>query len=553
VGRSPQDPQGVALFTRRADEIQSRRVGLICKDGVTYDPFFSPDGKWLGYTCLGIYKIPLSGGAPVLLTENPTPSKGATWSSRGIIYAPAAKSGLVMVREGGGPLQTLTVPDASKGEVSHRWPTALPDGRHVLFTIKKEGITSFDQGEIALLDIDSGTWKTIIQDGSFARYLPTGEIVFTRGDALLAVPFDLRRERVEGDPIPVVNGVLTHPGSGAAQYAVAQDSGTLVFVPGGAVAARNELGWIDRKGNITPVGAPLLPFDNPGLSPDGTRVAMTIFGATDVVGIYELARRSLARLPVRGNCSFVDWTPDGRQILLGSDAEGLGKQTLFLVAADGTGQPRPVPLDVAPVFAKRVVRLPDGLGLIHYSNRSPGISRLEGDPSFQPIGGELVREASLGTFAVSPDGRWLAYDSEESGRSEIYVTSFPIGGGNWQISHDGGVWPNWSPHGDEVAYYRGEDIVINRARGAGEFAYEERGAGGVVWYSSVHISVKDGQIAASAPTNLFKVPTGVLIRGFHPDGTRLLVVRSLPPQFKGDRLVAILNWADQVQARTRVH
>src|SRR5262249_51078191 len=287
VGRSSQDPEGVAIFTRRADEIQSRRIGPSCKDGVQYDPFFSHDGKWLGYTCGGIYKVPLSGGEPVLLTENPSPSKGATWSARGIIYAPSGKSGLVLVREEGGPLQTLTVPDASKGEVSHRWPSALPDGRHVLFTIKKEGITSFDQGEIAILDLDSGSWKTLIQGGSFARYLPTGQIVFARGDTILAVPFDLRRGQVQGDPIPILNGVMTQPGSGAAQYAVAQDAGTLVFVPGGPVAGRQEIGWIDRRGNITPAGAPLLPFDNPVLSPDGTRVAATIFGATDVIGVYE--------------------------------------------------------------------------------------------------------------------------------------------------------------------------------------------------------------------------------------------------------------------------
>src|SRR6185295_15218417 len=127
--------------------------------------------------------------------------------------------GLVMVSDTGGALDPLTVPDASEGEVSHRWPSGLPDGRHVLFTIKKDGITSFDQGEIALLDLETRTWTTLLRGGSYARYLPSGHIVFSRGGSILAVPFDLGAAKVTGPPVTVLEDVMTEPGSGAGQFA----------------------------------------------------------------------------------------------------------------------------------------------------------------------------------------------------------------------------------------------------------------------------------------------------------------------------------------------
>src|SRR5262249_18106243 len=147
-----------AICVRRADEVHAIRCVTPPEPLVPiYDPFFSPDGKWMGFSGHGIYKVSLAGGGPpTLVTEilSAGGSKGAVWTERGIVFSPAAKAGLMLVGENGGAAQTLTVPDASTGEVSHRWPSALPDGRHLLFTIKKEGITSFDQGEIALLDLD---------------------------------------------------------------------------------------------------------------------------------------------------------------------------------------------------------------------------------------------------------------------------------------------------------------------------------------------------------------------------------------------------------------
>lgn len=542
VGKDPREERGrIALYLRRADEIHARRIDLPYSEYAVSDPFFSPDGRWLGFSRGGLYKVPLSGGPPVLVAERVSSgvSKGATWTQRGIIFSPAAKAGLVLVRESGGPLETLTLPDASKGEVSHRWPSALPDGRHVLFTIKKAGITTFDQAEIALLDLETGSWKSLVQGGSFARYMTNGHIVFVRGAAILAVPFDLRREKVEGQPVTLVEGVMTEPTSGAGQYAIAQDAGSLVFVPGGPDAPRNELSWIDRQGTVTPIGAPLQPYYNATVSPDGTRVAATNWGATDSVVVYDFARRSLSRLPSEGNSSMVAWTPDSRQVLFGSDQEGGGKRSLFLTNADGTGKPRRIEVNADLLYLGRkarasqfafLARFKGGIGVVYYENGSLWLAPVDGDPTPQRLRGLDETELGPSNATLSPNGRWVAYDSDVSGQDEVYIKPFPEGNGNWRISRGGGARPVWSPGGDELLY--------SRRTGSG------------LWMTSVRITATDSQISASLPRDLFKIPANVEVDRFHPDGQRLIALKSLAPPFKGDRIEAILNWSSLVRARS---
>jgi serine/threonine-protein kinase len=394
-----------SICVRRADEIHALRcVASPAPAFGIYDPFFSPDGKWLGFSCRGLYKVPLLGGQPSLITESPSPggTKGAVWTERGIVFSPAAKSGLSLVSENGGAVETLTAPDASKGEVSHRWPCALPDGRHLLFTIKKEGITSFDQGEIALLDLDSRTWKTLIRGGSFGRYLPTGHIVYARDGAILAVPFDLRSEKITGSPITVLTNVMTEPGSGAAQFAVASEAGALVFVPGGPDIQRREIVWLDRRGSITPMGAPLEPYYIPLLSPDGTRIATTVFGATDTVVVYDVARGASVRAKTLGNSTVRSWFPDGRQLLVSSDADGSGATRLYVTPADGTGAPRRLGIDVDGENA-RVIGSADATGVVHIDHDGIFFTRLDG-------GSERRQLTDPGEVApvrpsISPDGR----------------------------------------------------------------------------------------------------------------------------------------------------
>jgi serine/threonine-protein kinase len=294
VGGSPGDRvQGKIVYVRRADEVRAHAIDPPEPDAAATSPFFSRDGRSLyfvntrrfslGNTSGGLYKVALPGGRPSRVAAAAGIVKGATAVEGGIVFSPAANAGLVFTREDSGPLETLTTPDTERGEISHRWPSALPDGRHVLFTIKKEGIESFDQAEIALLDLRARRIKRLLTHGSYATYLPTGHIVFARNGSLMAVPFSLEDQQVHGEPAVVLDGVMTEPGSGAAQYAVAQEAGTLVFVPGGANVPRRDLVWVDRQGRETPTGAPALRYDNVQLSPDGGRVAGTVWGATDAV------------------------------------------------------------------------------------------------------------------------------------------------------------------------------------------------------------------------------------------------------------------------------
>ncbi len=519
----------IGLYIRRADEIRARRLEVACDRRKGYqevsDPFFSPDGASLGYSCGNLYTGSLTGGPATLLAESVIPLKGATWSSKGIIFSPAAKAGLVLVPAQGGPLETLTVPDGAKKEVSHRWPSVLPDGLHVLFTIKKEGITTFDQGEIALLDLSTKKYKTLLQGGSFARYLPTGQIVFAREATLLAVNLDLERGEVRGRPMPVLEGVTTEPSSGAAQYAIARDTGTLVFVPGGVDAVRTELAWIDRGGRLTPIEAPPQQYHSTLVSPDGTHLASTVFGATDGVFVYDLVHRSLSRVTSHGNCSFVAWTPDGKQILYGSDESG--RPLLMLGNSDGTGTPRRVGSDdtTEPV----AMAGPAGASALVYT-RNGGLWRtpLEGDRTPQRVGDDVG--PGMPILAVSPDGRWLAYVSDASGRSEIYVRPFPSGSGLWQVSREGGgKQVYWTFQGDEILFRREE--------------------GGTQWVCAARIRTGSGGIAADPPRDLFPIPSDVLVWGPHPDGQRFIAVRSVPPAVKADRVEAILGWSREVAAR----
>ena len=527
VGKGPEDTgDSVGLYVRRADGIRARRLELPChrvfNGPAPSDPFFSPDGRSLGFTCGNLYRIPLAGGNAVPIVESAIPMKGATWSPRGIIFSPAAKAGLVLVKDSGGPLETLTVPDAAQGEVSHRWPYALPDGRHVLFTIKKEGLATFDQGEIALLDLETLKYKTLVRGGTFARYLPSGHIVLARGSMLLGVGFDLERGQVQGTPVSLVEGVMTEPGSGAAQYAVAPETGALVFVPGGSNVLRTELAWIDRNGVVTPIGAPLQHYDATSLSRDGTRLASTVYGATDTIAIYDLVRGSLSRLPTEGNCAPIGWSPDGRQILYTSDRDGLA---LLLRNADGTGTPRRLTVDPGPIpSAMLLAELPQGLGLVHASDGNLLVSPLSGNgtPQSLPLGAT--------SLALSRDGRWLAYSSDVSGRSEIYVTPFPTGSPSWQVSRGGGLRPFW-------------------AEGNGELFYV-RGSGDDRWATSARLAIAPDQLSAAVPVDLFKLPQDAIIWAVHPDGERFVMTRPIPPAFKGDRVEAILGWSREVEART---
>ena len=529
-GKRPKDgPEGINLFIRRADTIQPRRVEVPPgrRGSDTQEATISPDGKWLCFVNQGLYKEPLAGGPPVLIAPSLGVVKGVAWGPGGLVLSPTASSGLVLVSEEGGPLETLTIPDRSRGEVSHRWPDALPDGRHVLFTIKTKTLATFDDAQIALLDLKTKKWSVILRGGSFARWLPTGHIVFARDGRILGAPFALDAGRITGPAVTLAEGVMTEPGSGAAQFAIAREAGALLYVPGGPDVPRKEIVWVDRKGAVTPTGAPAQFYDLITPSPDGTRVAATVSGATDAIFVYDFSRRELKRLTFEGNCEGAHWTLDGKSIAFVSDRDGeLGA---YIIDADGSGKPRPLPgLFGARAPLPRVVpvRLKDGTGFLYGKEGEVWLARLDGHG--EP---ERINEPQFPAWnaSVSHDGRWLVYDSEVSGRSEVYIRPFPWGNGRWQISDGGGIEAHWSPRDDEIIYCWVTDDGKQRLM-------------------SVRVSAARGDFSTGRPLELFVTPPDVAIAGFAPDGTRFMGIRSLAPPFPGNRVQLFLNWFDKVAA-----
>ena len=526
MGGSPgEGTHGKVVYIRRFDEVRARPIEAPAFDSAAENPFFSRDGRALYFSNDGLYRFALGGGRPSRVAQVAGIVKGGTAVAGGIVFSPAPSAGLVLAREDGGPLETLTVPDAGAGEVSHRWPSALPDGRRLLFTIKKEGILSFDEAEIALLDIETRSWKTLIRQGSFATYIPSGHIVFARHGALLAVPFDLERGKTLGDPAIVLEGVMTEPGSGAAQYAVAREAGMLVFVPGGPDVPRRDLVWIDRQGRVSPTGAPVLRYDNVALSPDGTRVAATVWGATDAVYVYDFAGRALKRVTREGNCALQSWTTDGRRILFTSDHPG--QPGSFLANADGSGDAKRLDVDFDSESFRLAVPGGHGNALAYYQKSGWWLVDIDGGTKPRLVAGMAGESASTpGNPALAPDGRWLAYDEPDStGRREVYVRSFSAGDDRWQVSRDGGIAPRWSPRGDELFFQDGTRMKV------------------------VRVSTTGREFSSGPAADLFELPPDLEIWGLHPDGTRFLGVRVLEREFKGDRVEAILNWFDQVAAR----
>ena len=313
-------------------------------------------------------------------------------------------------------------------------------------------------------------YKILVRGGSHAHYVPTGHLVYGASGALLAVPFDLERLEVVGTPVAVLEGVMTKR-FGVANFSFSGD-GTLVYVPASAQAGRT-LKWVNRDGREELVTAEPRAYAYPRISPDGDRVALTVEDRERDIWVWDFARRTLTNLTFgEATERYPAWTPDGRRIAFTSDREG--SFNLFWKAADGTGP---------------VERLTTSLNRHYEPSVSPDGTRLvfreQGGPTSQDIvmlsldEGREVRPLLQTTFnelngETSPDGRWLAYTSNESGRFEVYVRPFPnVDDARWQVSGDGGTQPLWSRSGRELFYLRATGVLTSvRVAEGSEFTYE---------------------------------------------------------------------------------
>jgi serine/threonine-protein kinase len=328
----------------------------------------------------------------------------------------------------------------------------LPGGKAVLFTVKSSSLESFDDAQIVVRSLETGAQHPVAQGGA-AQYVPTGHLIYARAGSLYALRFDATRLTAIGAPIKVVDGVITHPNSGAAQFAIAE-TGTLIYAAGDPNAAERPLMWVDRSGAARPIVDRQASFWWPRISPDGKRIAVDIDAAFSKVWVVDIERGTLTRASqLAGNHERAEWSPDGSHITFGADPTGTGRYRLFADRVDGTGSASLVldsgqsssPLDWSA----------DGQWLLYQQTDAASGHDLWAYSANDRKSRPFLQTAANESLAVfSPDSRWVAYVSDESGRPEIYVRPFPGPGTRTPISSDGGTAPLWSRDGRELFFAR---------------------------------------------------------------------------------------------------
>ena len=516
-----------SLSLRRLDALEPTVLpGL----GDPLDPFFSPDGHWVGFFNLNnsIEKVAVTGGLATPLTNLAgAASRGAAWGDDGtIIYATTAAFGLQRVSAAGGVPEVLTTPDRQKGEGDHVLPQVLPRGRGVLFTILP-GTGGLDRAQAAVLDLTSKTYKVVLRGGSHARYLPTGHLVYAAGGTLRAIPFDL--DTLEAAATPAIPVLSQAAGStGAAQFDVSAN-GTLVYATGQGEAPAFRLVWVDRQGREEVLPAPPRAYLYPRISPDGTRVALDIRDQENDIWMWDLQRETLTRITVEpGLERFPAWTSDSQRLLLSSDR--LGEGNIFRQSATEIGKWErlsesavvDVPLSVSKDGRRIILRRDLDIMLLTLNDHG------ERAMPPQPLLASRFREV---TAVLSPDDNWLAYGSDESGSFEIYVRPFPdVNAGHFQVSRRGGAQPVWSRDGRELFFFAPSEELMGVTVGPGP-----------EWTASAPRQVAPrgyfrGNFAAASTYDI------------SPDGRRFLMIKRTAAD-NPVTLVVVQNWFTELKQR----
>jgi len=521
---------GSPLMVRAIDQLEGQPLAGV--DGA-YAPFFSPDSQWIGFFEDGeLRKAPVGGGPTVTLAAVIGGPLGASWGDdNAIVYATdAPETGLWRVSADGGTPARLTTPDVARHEIAHAFPSVLPGGRGVLFTILATGETEAPQ--VAFVDVTTGRRKTIV-GGSQAEYVdvprPSGKtagyLLFASAGTVRAVPFDAKRLDLLAMPVPIVEGLMTKP-RGAANYAVSR-AGTLLYMSGTAdQTAPRSLVWVDRKGHEEPLGAPLRAYGTPRLSPDGTRVATEVYDRNTDIWIWDVTRQTLRRLTFEPDGDGMSvWTPDGRGIIYESGRP----PNLYRRAADGTGTVERLITSAMGQWPTAIT--PDGTFLAGFD--PPGLI-------FVPLARDGARPAPVadmrfpGAFAdFSPNGRYVAYQSSESGRVEIYVRPFPqVDGGRWQVSAAGGTRPVWAKNGRELFYLDASNAM-----------------------TSVPVSLSGSTFSAGKPATVFETKYVQSNPSRHydvsADGQRFLMIKDAPasPGAMPASMVVVEHWVEELTRR----
>ena len=512
-----QDTEKPRIFIRRLD--QTDAVPIPGTDDVS-DIFFSPNGEWIGFVAPGaMKKVRVSGGDVETVTEIGANFRGGDWTPDGhIVYANNARTGISRISVDGGTVETVTTLDVAAGEITHRMPQYLAAANAILFTSHTNSV-SYDDAKIMAKTLGSaGAPKLVLTGGYAARYVPTGHLLYLHQGTLFAVPFDASRLEVTGSAVRVVEGVANTVGSAGAQYHVSA-SGTLVYLSSIGTSNDVPIVWLDAAGKETQIRPPG-NYLSPRVSPDGHRLALQIFDrGRSQIFIYDLDREVLSRLTSdTADEQFPLWSPDSKSIVFSSDRQAPGKTHLYLKRIDSTDAPLQLTKTDRGERDRPGGWSADGKTLVYAAQNDPAISewdvmsvRLDGD---QATGWEPQAERPVingrrneNAPALSPDGRWLAYTSNETNRSEVYVCRYPELDGKKQISSSGGEHPTWSRVTSELMYTEANVRIM-----------------------AVSYTVARGEFQPGKPRDWSTIARANLdgIRNFdaHPDGKRLVVLKA---------------------------
>ena len=441
---------GVVLFFRR--DLQRLDPEPIPGTENATGPFFSPDGRWLGFDSDGVLKrVSLAGGTPVVVCPAPGGAT-ATWlADDSIVFATNTTRVLQRVTSSGGSPSALTALDQTRGDTLHLLPQALPDGKSVLFTIvagaSRQVAVRLDSGDIRIL-----------AEGTHARYVPDGHLVYWREGTLWGIGFDLDRMATTGAAAPMSESIR-HTDNTVLHFDVGA-AGSMVYLPSGEEPSLQRLVWIDRAGRETPLNLEPGPYSRISLSPDGTQVAFAMRERDNTdVWVADVARGAINRLTFDPTIETMPtWSPDGSSVAFRSERERPG---VFRRDAQGAGPIERLTETDGPIHSP-YSWTPDGRTLLLAIFRS---FRQQAIASVTPPD-RTVRVLLDGEFAqldphVSPDGRWMAYQSDESGRFEVYVRPYPaVEDGRWRVSTAGGTSPRWSADGRELFYLDDEGLML---------------------------------------------------------------------------------------------
>jgi Tol biopolymer transport system component len=443
------DGEQTHLYTRSINQLVPT---LIPGTDDARAPSFSPDGRSIAFFDeLKLKKVSLDGGIPVFLADTNGGGIGIHWFGDSIYFVRGFTRGVWVVSQEGGAVRQLVTTDPAKGARAVVWPNVLPGGKTILATVWNNG--TWDDAKIVAYPVGGGEPKVVVDGGSCARYVPSGHLLFERGGALYAVAFDAKNLHTTSAPVPVINGIASGVTNGEAHYAVS-DNGTLLYVPGGVLEDKRSLVWVDRRGNQQLVVPTQRPYAGPAISPDGRTVAVTLETATFDIWQLDLERDSLSRVSFGGDDSQPIWTPDGARIIWSSSRSG--PNNIFWAASDNSSGEQRLTTSDHDQYADMVS--PDGrliagnehVGAEHGNDIV--IVPLSGDHKSQSVVSSRFDENSA---QFSPDGKWLTYTSDESGRREEYLRPFPGPGGKWQISVGGADGGGFAHNGREIIYRHG--------------------------------------------------------------------------------------------------